>query len=577
MQTSFKMNSAIDGTINSCVPEKSLKCLFCHGKNKLCHKKVTPAMKKYQGFSKFDEDITKGKWDGVAILPEDVLLKIFCCLEQYMLLTLRLVSKKWKRISEDKQLWYSINFSCQQIHAFHFMLNLPYTINKNVCIVNMMWSVVSPDVIRKIIQKFTNMEVFLLRHSVLTTTRDEFIKKPGENVKVPELEILDLRNVRGEWVQILKNVSTSKLKSLAFSETLNIDWFQYIPNYELSQLQMLEIKNNPSLNDEILSRFVYSTPNLVSMNIQGCLSVNGSFLSRMRNLNKLKLLDVNGTRVGGVQLSKINWKSLSLEAFNLSFCCKISEKELLDILPCLKHLTDLKLSFVGWGRAFTDKVIREMIKNNINRLRSIEIHSNFCVSSKGLGLLFKSCKDLQNLRLGSLVKTESEFDIVSQGFPMITSLSIQLGDSLIQPPHLFRILAKNCRNLESIYIFNLRLDQSLKEDLVSSLTQLFTLCTKLKNMLTGDYGYTKKVEFQQLVISVTKEIGTNINIKKPVSIIPHHWMSFDSFVCENVGKRSFERLHLSEHLQQVINSQSFYRSGLQKMDEFFFANYRNLD
>ena len=575
MPNNFKMNSAIKSTSNSYVLEKSLKCLFCHGKNKLCQKKLTPATKRYHGFSKFDEDSTKEKWAGVATLPEDVLLKIFCCLEQYMLLTLRLVSKKWKRISEDKQLWYSLNLSCQQIHAFHFTLNLPYTVNKNVCVVNAMWSVVSPDVIRKIIQKFSNMEVFLLRYSVLTT-RHEFVMKLAQNVKVPELEILDLRNARGEWIHFLKKISTSKLKSLAFSETLNIDWLQYIPDYELSQLQMLEIKNNPSLNDEILARFVHFAPNLVSMNIQGCLSVNGSFLSRMRNLDKLKLLDVNGTRVDGVQLSKINWKSLSIEVFNLSFCCKITEKELLDILPYLKYLTDLKLSFAGWGRAFTDKVIREMIKNNINRLRSIEIHSNFCLSSKGLGLLFKSCKDLKNLRLGSLVKTESEFDNVSQSLPMIKNLSIQLGDSLIEPSHLFRILAKNCRNLESIHIFNLRLDQSFNEELVSSLTQLFTLCTKLKNMLTGDYGYTKKVEFQQLITSVTKEIGTNINITKPVSIIPQHWMSFDSFVCENVGKRSFERLHLREHLQQ-INSQSFYRSGLQKMDEFFFANYRNYD
>ena len=576
MPNNFKMNSAIKSTSNSYVLEKSLKCLFCHGKNKLCQKKLTPATKRYHGFSKFDEDSTKEKWAGVATLPEDVLLKIFCCLEQYMLLTLRLVSKKWKRISEDKQLWYSLNLSCQQIHAFHFTLNLPYTVNKNVCVVNAMWSVVSPDVIRKIIQKFSNMEVFLLRYSVLTTTRHEFVMKLAQNVKVPELEILDLRNARGEWIHFLKKISTSKLKSLAFSETLNIDWLQYIPDYELSQLQMLEIKNNPSLNDEILARFVHFAPNLVSMNIQGCLSVNGSFLSRMRNLDKLKLLDVNGTRVDGVQLSKINWKSLSIEVFNLSFCCKITEKELLDILPYLKYLTDLKLSFVGWGRAFTDKVIREMIKNNINRLRSIEIHSNFCLSSKGLGLLFKSCKDLKNLRLGSLVKTESEFDNVSQSLPMIKNLSIQLGDSLIEPSHLFRILAKNCRNLESIHIFNLRLDQSFNEELVSSLTQLFTLCTKLKNMLTGDYGYTKKVEFQQLITSVTKEIGTNINITKPVSIIPQHWMSFDSFVCENVGKRSFERLHLREYVQQ-INSQSFYRSGLQKMDEFFFANYRNYD
>ena len=575
MPNNFKMNSAIKSTSNSYVLEKSLKCLFCHGKNKLCQKKLTPATKRYHGFSKFDEDSTKEKWAGVATLPEDVLLKIFCCLEQYMLLTLRLVSKKWKRISEDKQLWYSLNLSCQQIHAFHFTLNLPYTVNKNVCVVNAMWSVVSPDVIRKIIQKFSNMEVFLLRYSVLTT-RHEFVMKLAQNVKVPELEILDLRNARGEWIHFLKKISTSKLKSLAFSETLNIDWLQYIPDYELSQLQMLEIKNNPSLNDEILARFVHFAPNLVSMNIQGCLSVNGSFLSRMRNLDKLKLLDVNGTRVDGVQLSKINWKSLSIEVFNLSFCCKITEKELLDILPYLKYLTDLKLSFAGWGRAFTDKVIREMIKNNINRLRSIEIHSNFCLSSKGLGLLFKSCKDLKNLRLGSLVKTESEFDNVSQSLPMIKNLSIQLGDSLIEPSHLFRILAKNCRNLESIHIFNLRLDQSFNEELVSSLTQLFTLCTKLKNMLTGDYGYTKKVEFQQLITSVTKEIGTNINITKPVSIIPQHWMSFDSFVCENVGKRSFERLHLREYLQQ-INSQSFYRSGLQKMDEFFFANYRNYD
>ena len=575
MPNNFKMNSAIKSTSNSYVLEKSLKCLFCHGKNKLCQKKLTPATKRYHGFSKFDEDSTKEKWAGVATLPEDVLLKIFCCLEQYMLLTLRLVSKKWKRISEDKQLWYSLNLSCQQIHAFHFTLNLPYTVNKNVCVVNAMWSVVSPDVIRKIIQKFSNMEVFLLRYSVLTT-RHEFVMKLAQNVKVPELEILDLRNARGEWIHFLKKISTSKLKSLAFSETLNIDWLQYIPDYELSQLQMLEIKNNPSLNDEILARFVHFAPNLVSMNIQGCLSVNGSFLSRMRNLDKLKLLDVNGTRVDGVQLSKINWKSLSIEVFNLSFCCKITEKELLDILPYLKYLTDLKLSFAGWGRAFTDKVIREMIKNNINRLRSIEIHSNFCLSSKGLGLLFKSCKDLKNLRLGSLVKTESEFDNVSQSLPMIKNLSIQLGDSLIEPSHLFRILAKNCRNLESIHIFNLRLDQSFNEELVSSLTQLFTLCTKLKNMLTGDYGYTKKVEFQQLITSVTKEIGTNINITKPVSIIPQHWIIFDSFVCENVGKRSFERLHLREYLQQ-INSQSFYRSGLQKMDEFFFANYRNYD
>ena len=104
MPNNFKMNSAIKSTSNSYVLEKSLKCLFCHGKNKLCQKKLTPATKRYHGFSKFDEDSTKEKWAGVATLPEDVLLKIFCCLEQYMLLTLRLVSKKWKRISEDKQL-----------------------------------------------------------------------------------------------------------------------------------------------------------------------------------------------------------------------------------------------------------------------------------------------------------------------------------------------------------------------------------------------------------------------------------------------------------------------------------------
>lgn len=545
----------------------SQRCTFCHGKNDFCtqsKRQKQPTMLP----EKCNFDINR--------IPESVLLHTFSFLAVRDLLSLRCVSKLWKRIAEDKQLWRSVNLSCKRIKESNLLFRLPERISQHVRVVNLMWSYMTIPSFKCIKTIFKNMEILLLQYCKFSIpVRERNVLRLTNCIDLPpNLKILDVRNVQGSWFEDTGTlVSLPKIEAMAFSQTLPSDWLSRLSTTWLPRLKVLHVQNNPALTDPFLKRIIKNTPRLESLSVRGCIYVKGNFLSTIEELSSFNTLDISGTRIAGEHITAVDWEKIKITDLNISFCCKLLEADMRYLLSKLRYLRQLRVCFVGWGRSLTDKVINHISQQSKLLLVTIDIQSTFAMSTKALAKLCRHCPNLQYLRIGTIVKNEEELLMLLNDLPKIKSLSLQLCECSFTAPALFNALSQKCLHLQSLFVYNIYYEKCLHETLKLSLVAMFTSCRSLRNVFTGGYPHKQK-QLDTIIKEVAGTINIKVNSNGPARIIPQADVCFDKYLCSTLKKRGYSANFSKQTAQNGVHCHAFYKTNHKRLDDHHFSLLR---
>lgn len=549
------------------------KCLFCRDKNFFCSSSW-----KYKLHTK--TSLQELNLEG---LPECLLLHIFLFLDLKDLMIIRMVSRAWKRIAEDKQLWKTTNLSCKRIAENSWIFLLPKLVKRHIRVMNLMWSSFSVPAFRNLLKSFPNVEVLLLQNCRFSNGGHENASISNskqvivENKHLPmNLTILDLRNIQDRWFEEYNfGFEFMKIQAVAFSHSLPNNWLSIMTDSWLPNLKILHIQNNSCVTERFMEKIISNSTSLESINVQGCMYINGSFLLNATDKLPLKHLDMNSTRLEGAYLLSAKWRNIELRSLNISFCCKVSSYDLKNLYPKLFQLKHLQCSFVGWGKALNDDVIYAVTKNNVLQVECLDLQSTFAMSAKALSYLCRKCPHLKNLRLGNVMKTESELNEFLDSIPSMEELSLQIGGSNFSAVHLFNSIAQKCPNLRSIFLYNIQFDVNPETKIQESILQLFVSLKHLRNFFIGGYPHREKSRVEGLISKIANTLNLKINFKRPKRIIPLHDGCFDQFLARFISAPYYNAVNLRRALQQTHNCESFYQTGLQKLNNFEFPLVRS--
>lgn len=549
------------------------KCLFCRDKNIICSS-TWKYKTRENGLQKLD----------LEGLPECLLLHIFLFLDLKDLMIIRMVSKTWKRIAEDKQLWKTTNLSCKRIAENSWIFLLPRLVKRHIRVLNLMWSSFSIPAFRNLLKSFPNVEVLLLQNCKFSNlggngnnTTSKTTTTKVERHLPKNLKLLDLRNIQDRWFDEYNFgfAQFLKIQAVAFSHSLPNNWLSIMSDSSLPNLRILHIQNNPCVTETFMEKIIANSPSLESINVQGCMYINGSFLVYATEKLPLKYLDLNSTRLEGRNLLRAKWNNIELKSLNISFCCKVTSLDLKHLFPKLSKLTHLQCSFVGWGKALSDDVILSVTRDQILQVKCMDLQSTFTMSAHTLTVLCKKCPQLKNLRIGNILKTEHELTNFLDAIPGMEELSLQTGGSTFSAVQLFELIAQKCYKLRSIFLFNILFDINPETKIQDSIENLFVSLTSLENFFVGGYPHREKNRVEGLISKIADKLKLNINFKRPKRIIPQHDGCFDQFLARFISAPYYNAVNLRSALQHTHNCESFYQTGLQKLDNFEFPLVRS--
>ena len=541
------------------------KCMFCRGKNILCSAG-------FSSYHKKEENQKLTRSCSFAATPDSILLHVFQFLDLHSLLVARRVCKSWMRIAEDRQLWKTTNFSCKRIVHKSWIFSLPKSVRDHANVMNLMWSSISISAFRNILKAFPKTEVLLLQNCRFSNDSDIANRKVTYRQSFPSrLKILDVRNVQDRWFDEYTFPAKFRcIEAVAFSQTLPNNWLSILSTSWMPNLQILHIQNNPCVTETFLQGIIENAPALKSINVQGCMNVNGSFICiAVEQLPFLQHIDANSTRLEGKNLTKINWSKCKLESLSLSFCCKITSNDLMIVLPRLVYLKHFQASFVGWGKSFNDDVVNHIVNSDSNFvIEFLDIQSTFNMSADALIKLSRKCTKLKSLRIGTILKTKEDVLGFLQTIPRINELSLQAGDCTFTAPELLDMLSDTCKELKSFYLYNIQFDLTQRHKLEESLRNMLKSMTKLENFFVGGYPHKERAEVEDLIESIASALHVRMNTKRPRRVIPMHSGCFDDFLTRTVSVPAYKAFGLRTALQRTHDCQTFYQTGIQKINHF---------
>jgi len=543
--------------------------MFCRGRNVLCTNNLNKYVKKDK---REQDDKLTNNLAVLGSLPDSLLLHIFQFLDFRNLLIARGVCRFWRRIAEDRQLWKTTNFSCKRIVEKSWIFALPNSVKAHVRVMNVMWSSLSISAFRNILKAFPNTEVLLLQNCRLTNDGETVMpsKRSGTHKQsFPDrLKVLDVRNVQDRWFdEYTFPARFPCIEAVAFSQTLPNNWLSILSTSWMPNIKIIHIQNNPCVTEKFLHGIIRNAPMLESINIQGCMNVNGSFLAfAVDNLVNFRHVDVNSTRFDGKNLNKVHWTRCKIESLSISFCCKISSNDLKVILNRLVYLKHFQASFVGWGKSFNADVVNSMTDETTLAIEYLDLQSTFHLSSNALARLCRKCPRLKNLRIGTMLKHEEGLSHFLKSIPQIVELSLQAGDCTFSATHILQHLAVECRNLKSVYLYNIQFDFSVHEQLQQSVVQMLSSLGKLENFFLGGYPHKEREKVDGLISAAAADLKLQINTKRPRRVIPLHAGCFDEHLNHVVSIPTYNAFGLRYALQRTHECQLFYQSGIQKLN-----------
>ena len=540
------------------------KCMFCRGKNILCSADLNSYHNK-------DE---KGKLTAYSFAgtSDSILLHVFQFLDLHSLLIARKVCNSWKRIAEDRQLWKTTNFSCKRIVQKSWIFSLPKSVRDHANVMNLMWSSISISAFRSILKAFPKTEVLLLQNCRFSNENENSNRKRTYRQGFPtRLKILDVRNVQDRWFdEYTFPAKFQCIQAVAFSQTLPNNWLSILSTSWMPNLKILHIQNNPCVTEPFLQGIIENAPCLASINVQGCMNVSGNFISiAVDQAPFLRHIDANSTRLEGKSLTKIDWSKCKLESLSISFCCKITSNDLKTIMPRLVYLKHFQASFVGWGKSFNDDVVNHIVNSESNFvIEFLDIQSTFNMSAGSLIRLSRKCPKLKSLRIGTILKTRENITNFLLSIPQVTELSLQAGDCNFTAFDLLNLISDKCKELKSFFLYNIQFDLTQRSKLEEALETMLRALPKLDNFFIGGYPHKERAEIEEVISSIASSLHLRINTKRPRRVIPMHAGCFDSFLTRTVSIPAYKAFGLRSALQRTHDCQTFYQTGIQKMNHF---------
>ena len=297
-------------------------------------------------------------------LPDCVLIKIFQWLSIPQLVTSSLVCRDWKRVTYDSELWSDVDLC-----PYRWKLD-------EQAIIRLTNSRFQPSLRRLNLTSFSlTPKLFTELHTCCPNLRSLILENVNfigysavdqDMYKFPsDLHHLDIRYSSGDpaaYKIITQNIGS--LQSIGMTNSLlsQVNNVEIIRN--LRNIRMLDFSHCNSLYDATMVLIGTFCSNLISLSLSHCNNVKGQNLVMIIDACPyLKALSFNGTSLDDASLQQCDWKKVSLEELDISWCRNITELGLIEVLPLISDLNYLRLCSCGFGHAITDRVLEVLWKH----------------------------------------------------------------------------------------------------------------------------------------------------------------------------------------------------------------------
>lgn len=289
----------------------------------------------------------------------------------------------------------------------------------------------------------------------------------------------------------------------------------------LRNLRIVHCQNCAALSDVHVTTLAIACPGLESLCLTGCIYVTGSSFPRLLSICKrLQTLLLSCTRVRNQNLMRIDWsQARSLTELDISYCYGIGETGLMEMLPKLSGVRYLQLSFCGWGRALSDKVIIAMSQLQYEQLHTLDIHSSFNIRGETLCKFVRQCSRLTTLCVGSSITTNEELEELLKSLPSLKHFYIT-KQATIKTETVFVYVKKYCQQIETLALYNFyAINRNRVEE---AMVELVLACKLLRVMCIRGSNVPLRTELANMANKV-KDVAKRNDIE--ISRRPHFLLS----------------------------------------------------
>ncbi|XP_022796676.1 F-box/LRR-repeat protein 2-like [Stylophora pistillata] len=466
----------------------------------------------------------------VEKLPESVLLNIFHNFPSKDLGRVGMVCKNWHRIASDYSLWQHVDLRGLRLKK-ESVIALIEKVSPFVSVMNISGCGFTIAFITTVAKKCVKLKTLSLQGAHFIDLDYDFHLswtsfKTLENLDVRFLEGL-CANTFIEHIHLFRSIQSLGLANINSSGELERIF------KSLRNLRVVHCQNCPSLTDSHIDILADSCPKLESLCLTGCIYVTGSTFPRLIGKCKnLQTLLMSCTRLQNSNIIKTDWSKARLTELDFSYCYGIGESGLMEILPKLTELRYLQLSFCGWGRAFSDKVVSAMSQTNHLQLEILDIHSSFNITSETLCKFAESCPRLTSLCIGSANTSCEELETLLKNLGNLKHFYIT-KQATIKTETVFTDIKRFCPRIETLALHNFyAINRHRVEE---ALVELVRTCQRLKVLCIRGTNVPLRTELAQLADKVktcTKRSDVEISRK------PHFLFAGAKLCLDSVLKNS---------------------------------------
>ena len=229
---------------------------------------------------------------------------------------------------------------------------------------------------------------------------------------------------------------------------------------------------------------------------------------------------------------RTDWSQARLTELDISYCYGIAESGLMEMLPKLIGVRYLQLSFCGWGRALTDKVMNAMSQTKYERLETLDIHSSFNITGEMLCKFVKNCSGLTTLCVGSAINSNEDLEALLKGLHNLKNFYVTKQAS-IKTETVFDCVKRFCRNIETLALYNFYAVNRCRVE--ESLVELVSACRFLKVLCIRGTNVPLRTELTNLATKV-KNVAKRTDIE--ISRRPHFLLTGAKLCLDSVVKKS---------------------------------------
>ena len=419
----------------------------------------------------------------IDILTDESLLFLFTYFNKIDLSRCNAVSKHWHKISNDRTLWKSVNFSPILFNMEHKCFNALLMSKMNYTEKIYLGSLrVTFKMLRSMVHHCKHLKTLVFgRNSTIE-------EPPGGRFKIvfPRyLQNLDLRLAIGKF-QFLNEMQTNFVHLQNFGVSANsFDGTQLHSLFDrLPALKVVDFTNCQQMDDQGVEALSHSCRNIKSLCLIGCRNVYGTtFDTLIEKCSNLKTLLVRYLKIRDDIISQSFWSRSNLEELDISACPELTCDGLYRLLPQLRSIEYLNMSYCGEGNAINDTVLNEMASvGSIKNLKMLDIRWSFYITSKVLETFFQKCPGLEYLGIYQSFNIFSEH--LAEIIPKLPAIKIlEFGASFPQELSLSNIIPQLIVTTKDIEVLSLINFTGIQTNTVYKyLKTLIRRCNKLKRI-----------------------------------------------------------------------------------------------